>query len=187
MTKITCKCPDAKGCEWQPQKPFIGCVGPCEQPLREFGSIKSFFKVKADYSLGTGIHRAERRSHVSEIQKELTSNATVIVLGVIHNRTNVRSFRSTIEWFVNFWSDSKTFANPTDSIHAVFRVQSKTPLFDGWTLAMQFEEPQKFAISSADVDFRWNCRHTILTATPKKFNFALNAKRSHNFMALIEG
>lgn len=59
MTKITCKCPDAKGCEWQPQKPFIGCVGPCEQPLREFGSIKSFFKVKADYSLGTGIHRAE--------------------------------------------------------------------------------------------------------------------------------
>ena len=54
MTKITCKCPDAKGCEWQPQKPFIGCVGPCEQPLREFGSIKSFFKVKADYSLGKG-------------------------------------------------------------------------------------------------------------------------------------
>ena len=57
MTKITCKCPDAKGCEWQPQKPFIGCVGPCEQPLREFGSIKSFFKVKADYSQGIDIHR----------------------------------------------------------------------------------------------------------------------------------
>jgi len=52
---------------------------------------------------------------------------------------------------------------------------------------MQFEEPQKFAISSADVDFKWNCRHTILTATPKKFNFALYAKKSHNFMALIEG
>ena len=52
---------------------------------------------------------------------------------------------------------------------------------------MQFEEPQMFAISSADVDFRWNCRRTILTATPKKFNFALNAKKSHNFLALIEG
>ena len=71
MTKITCKCPDAKGCEWQPQKPFIGCVGPCEQPLREFGSIKSFFKVKADYSLGIDIHRQskrkDRRSHIGTI------------------------------------------------------------------------------------------------------------------------
>ena len=76
---------------------------------------------------------------------------------------------------------------PTDSVHVVFRVQSKTPLNNGWTLAMQFDEPQMFAISSADVDFKWNCRRNILTATPRKFNFALNAKRSHNFMALIEG
>ena len=88
---------------------------------------------------------------------------------------------------MDFWGDSRIFAKPTDSVHVVFRVQSKTPLNNGWTLAMQFDEPQMFAISSADVDFKWNCRRTILTATPKRFNFALNAKRSHNFMALIEG
>merc|ERR1711893_60463 len=135
MTKITCQCNEEENsCQWVPDKPFVGCVGPCKQPIRSFENIDLFFKVKTDYS-----------------------------------------------------EASEVYGEQSDSLHTVFRVTNKTPLSDGWTLAIQFAEPQKFAIQSADVDFSWNCKYTILTARPKKFNFALNAKKSHSFLALIEG
>ena len=57
----------------------------------------------------------------------------------------------------------------------------------GWTLALRFNDPQDFEISSSDVTFEWNCRRNILLAQPRSFNFELNAKKSHSFLALIEG
>ena len=68
----------------------------------------------------------------------------------------------------------------------VLRVQNKTPL-SGWTLALHFKEPQDFEIFASDVTFEWNCRRNILLAQPRYFNFELNAKKSHSFIALIEG
>ena len=71
----------------------------------------------------------------------------------------------------------------------VLRVQNKTPL-SGWTLALRFNEPQDFEIYAADVVFQWNCRRNILLAQPRyslSFNYELNAKKSHSFLALIEG
>ena len=49
-TKITCKCDKQKTCFWQVKKPFIGCIGPCEQPVRAVSNVKQFFKIKQDYS-----------------------------------------------------------------------------------------------------------------------------------------
>ena len=46
MTKITCKCSEEENsCQWVPDKPFIGCVGPCKQPIRSFENIDLFFKA----------------------------------------------------------------------------------------------------------------------------------------------
>lgn len=46
MTKITCKCNEEEdSCEWEADKPFIGCVGPCEKPVRSFENIELFFKA----------------------------------------------------------------------------------------------------------------------------------------------
>jgi len=46
MTKLTCQCnEDESSCEWVPDKPFIGCVGPCEQPIRSFENLSMFFKA----------------------------------------------------------------------------------------------------------------------------------------------
>ena len=67
----------------------------------------------------------------------------------------------------DYSEESVIYSAESDSLHTVFRVTNKTPLTDGWTLALQFAEPQKFAIQSADVDFSWNCKYTILTARPK--------------------
>ena len=54
-------------------------------------------------------------------------------------------------------------------------------------MALRFNEPQDFEIYAADVVFQWNCRRNILLAQPRGFNFELNAKKSHSFLALIEG
>lgn len=134
MTKITCKCDKQAGsCDWIAAKPFTGCMGPCEEPVRQFTNLDSYFKIKKDYS-----------------------------------------------------EEIATFQSPTDSLHAVFRVQSKTSI-TGWTLAVAFTEPQFFDISTADVDLQWNCKRNILLFQPKMFNFGLNGKKSHSFLALIEG
>ena len=46
MTKITCKCNEEEdSCEWVADRPFIGCVGPCEKPIRSFENIELFFKA----------------------------------------------------------------------------------------------------------------------------------------------
>ena len=50
-TKITCECQsNEKTCFWETAKPFIGCIGPCEQPVRAVSNVKQFFKIKKDYS-----------------------------------------------------------------------------------------------------------------------------------------
>ena len=46
MTKITCKCNEEEdSCEWEADRPFVGCVGPCEKPIRSFENIELFFKA----------------------------------------------------------------------------------------------------------------------------------------------
>ena len=46
MTKITCQCNEEEdSCEWVTDRPFIGCVGPCEKPIRSFENIELFFKA----------------------------------------------------------------------------------------------------------------------------------------------
>ena len=57
-------------------------------------------------------------------------------------------------------------------------------------MALHFKEPQEFEIFASDVTFEWNCRRNILLAQPRyflSFNYELNAKKSHSFLALIEG
>lgn len=54
-------------------------------------------------------------------------------------------------------------------------------------MALHFQEPQDFEIFASDVTFEWNCRRNILLAQPRLFNFEVNAKKSHSFIALIEG
>lgn len=132
-TKITCECEGGKKCFWKVSKPFIGCIGPCEQPIRAVSNIKQFFKIKKDYS-----------------------------------------------------EETAAFPNTSNALHVVLRVQNKTPL-SGWTLALHFKEPQDFEIAASDVTFEWNCRRNILLAQPREFNFEINAKKSHSFIALIQG
>ena len=136
MTKLTCQCnEDESSCKWVPDKPFIGCVGPCEQPIRSFENLSMFFK-------------ASFRKKIYHFRYE-------------------NDFWKLIKVKTDYSEASAIFTEQSDSLHTVFRISNKTPLSDGWTLAIQFAEPQKFAIQSADVDFSWNCKYTILTARPK--------------------